>query len=223
MKYKNLENALRKKYKERLEEAYKNIESEDGLRFAMLHTLNKRTPYKGDRQEQKTKTKNALFRYYEKQLNQELEQLKRVEEVDSFGGRLVITLRWTKSRTWGYTLKSETNYGFESPTVSGCGYCKRSTGTAYSLNDHLPLLKLLYAKEEERLNEIRKAQILNHSKEHQEKYLCRRAFIGYGSGYGILPQFEGGVGTSSHERICETLGLKMESVNEDVFIVEVSE
>ena len=37
--------------------------------------------------------------------------------------------------------------------------------------------------------------------------------MGYGSGYGVIPKFESGVGVSCHERILKRLGFKMESIS----------
>ena len=45
--------------------------------------------------------------------------------------------------------------------------------------------------------------------------------FGYGSGYGILPSFEGGVGVSCYDRIFNKIGYKFETIasgkNFDVF------
>lgn len=40
-----------------------------------------------------------------------------------------------------------------------------------------------------------------------------REVLGYGSGYGILPYFEGGVGIESHRRIFEGLKAKFETID----------
>ena len=74
-----------------------------------------------------------------------------------------------------------------------------------ALNSNKSILKLLYEKKN---NNIDKS---NHE------------LLGYGSGYGIIPAFEGGVGVSSHQRIIEGIGLKMQTItstkNTDVFLI----
>ena len=46
-----------------------------------------------------------------------------------------------------------------------------------------------------------------------------RNIFGYGSGYGILPYFEGGVGVSSYYKIFNTIGLEFKQVNDTLYIV----
>ena len=50
-----------------------------------------------------------------------------------------------------------------------------------------------------------------------------REVLGYGSGYNVLPRFEGGVGINSHNTIIENLGLKWKKVTDtpstDVYLI----
>ena len=48
--------------------------------------------------------------------------------------------------------------------------------------------------------------------------------LGYGSGYGIIPRFEGGVGVSCHQTILAKLGYNMDNITStdrtDVYLIE---
>ena len=177
--------------------------------------------YQGDEETQKQK----LLRFIKRRVRAtEAERLAKVEAVEAsndFGGELIITLEWKKSYMWGMNPRASTNYGFQGSSIGGCGYCKTSTATAEALNSHAPILKALYLKECERLRELKKSTM---SKEDQEKYLSRRSFVGYGTGYGVMPYFEGGVGVSSHESTCKKIGLNMRSISDtphvNVYIVD---
>lgn len=151
-----------------------------------------------------------------------------------FGGDLVISVEWRTSRMWRANPKAFTNYGFTGSSIGGCGYDKQSTAVAEALNSHLPLIKLMCAKKEEIL---KKHKGEKHTREYREDdgakitrkelksdHDLTREYLGYGSGYSIIPYFEGGVGTGSHESICRNIGLEMRHVSNmkssDVFIVE---
>lgn len=60
-----------------------------------------------------------------------------------------------------------------------------------------------------------------HSLKDMKTGLKNHKIFGYGSGYGILPQLEGGVGVSCYPDIFKTVGLKFETIasgsNFDVF------
>lgn len=112
-----------------------------------------------------------------------------------------ITVEWSKSSMWGLNPHAETrtNNGLYYGTASGCGYDKESASIAEALNQDYSVLYMLYAKEDCRLG--------------QKEDISRRDFVGYGSGYGVLPSFEGGVGVSSHKNIFENCGYKFETVS----------
>jgi len=108
-----------------------------------------------------------------------------------------ISMEWKKNRTWGANPTAElwaTDGYFKTGSIGGCGYDKGSTAVAQALNQSNSVLKLLYALK----NETPTAK--NHD------------LFGYGSGYGILPRIEGGVGVSCYPRIFEKLGYKFETV-----------
>lgn len=124
---------------------------------------------------------------------------------------LSITIMWKKNPTWRANpratvrakLKTVEGYlqyeTYESASVGGCGYDKGSTAMAQGLNQCTALLRDLYQAEENRLNNAVNT--------------ARRDYIGYGSGYGVLPYFEGGVGVNSLRRVIEGLGFTFEHVS----------
>lgn len=139
-----------------------------------------------------------------KRIEQEVSGIKEVFNA----GKLIdvkIQLEWKRSRMWGsnptaeawvlYTDKEgqqRSNYVKYGP-VSGCGYDKGSTAVAGVLNQINEVLKPLYQKKNAA------ADTKNHE------------LLGYGSGYGILPSIEGGVGVSCYPRIFEKVGYKFET------------
>ena len=105
-----------------------------------------------------------------------------------------ISVEWHKSRTWGNCPRVEvrTNDGYYTGSASGCGYDKESAAVAQALNQSASVLKALY--------DMKEQNIEKHSHD----------VLGYGSGYGIRPYFEGGVGISCFRSIFERLGYKWE-------------
>lgn len=127
---------------------------------------------------------------------------------------ITITIEWTKSKMWGNNAQATANvqyknggYGvFESSRTSGCGYDKESTAVGECLTQINGLLKPMY------IIKNRKSTLKNHE------------IFGYGSGYGLLPYFEGGVGLSCYPRIIEKLKGKMNRISSgntfDVYKIE---
>lgn len=214
----------------RLEERLLKCETEEGLKHLMSV---ERKKYKGNVKEKFIK---FLKKKSEKFISYQLEKIKLIEEADHTNFEpLVITVEWNKSRTWARNPKSYTNYGFESRAISGCGYDKLSTATAEALNSYLPLLKLLYLAKDKAIRE-HKGEMVKEARWDGDKKVyvdveidtkngINRKYLGYGSGYGVLPSFEGAVGVSSHRSIIEGLGLKWEQVISteytDVFMVSL--
>ena len=174
----------------------------------------------------KTYTKNPeqkLTKFLENRRNKEIEEtdneIKSVESAPDFKNDFIITIEWVRSRTWGANPTVYTNTGYQHKGISGCGYDKRSTATGYALNSNLSILKMLYQRKEEELNKV----IASKDSTTDFKNGINRAKLGYGSGYGILPHFEGGVGVSSHERILNNIGLTLDHISDtkstDVYII----
>ena len=113
-----------------------------------------------------------------------------------------IWVEWKRSAYWGSnptataTVYNERGNvtGETSGRASGCGYDKRSAAVADALNDSESALKVLYTAEENALREGK---------------TDRRAALGYGLGYGVLPYFEGGVGVNCFWRFFQAQGYRV--------------
>ena len=89
--------------------------------------------------------------------------------------------------------------------TGGWGYDKLSTAIAEVLNQYHPLMKLMYEYIDNKMWDEESLTIDNHK------------VLGYGSGYGILPYFEHGVGVSSFYKIFDNLGLKLTEVTDELY------
>ena len=89
--------------------------------------------------------------------------------------------------------------------TGGSGYDKLSTALAEVLNQYQPLTKLMYNYIDDKMFEEGSLTINNHE------------VLGYGSGHGILPYFESGVGVSSFYKIFDNLGLKLTQVTDEFY------
>ena len=165
--------------------------------------------------------KNLIKSYYQRFLNKDIATVEHMEALlnsDLKINKILIAIEWKKSRTWGNNPYAEVKVVYNNNQIetftgsaSGCGYDKRSGATAQALNKCELLKALLYKAENKRLK--------NHSE------VTRRDFIGYGSGYGAIPRFEGGVGFRSHETILNNLNFKTSLYDEssatyDLYIFE---
>ena len=105
---------------------------------------------------------------------------------------------------WGANPNAECWYSYKdaegnhrsgyvtSGSIGGCGYDKGSTAVAMCLNQINEVLKPLYV-------------IKNNVVPMEQQ---NRDIFGYGSGYGILPSIEGGVGVSCYPKIFKSIGYK---------------
>lgn len=122
-----------------------------------------------------------------------------------------ISVEWKRSQMWGSNPSCEAvviGQGvYTSGSVGGCGYDKLSTAVAQSLNQSKSILKALY-----------------NYKEANGATKTNRDVFGYGSGYGILPSLEGGVGVSCYPDIFKTIGYKFQGVAHgktfDAYLIE---
>ena len=139
---------------------------------------------------------NATARALKENENRKRANLDKLTEAENAPDvfNIDVQIEWKNSRTWGANPFCECWGGgyYTTGRASGCGYDKRTAATADAFNSNPAIMKALYTAEEKRLAKRNKP--------------TRREFIGYGSGYGILPAFEGGVGISSHGRIFENIG-----------------
>lgn len=136
------------------------------------------------------------FREIDTQERKKIDQLKTAETAPELQ-YIYINVEWSKSRTWGAIPHAEirTNAGIYTGTAGGCGYDKESAAVAEALNKSPEIMRVLY--------------------ELKEKHPTtpHRDLFGYGSGYGELPYFEGGVGVSCFESILNQCGYTLTACN----------
>lgn len=115
--------------------------------------------------------------------------------------KINISVEWKKSATWGANPTAEVRvlttdgYKLFIGKASGCGYDKESAAIAQALNQSYSFLNLIYSIRENNTTE------------------SLRELLGYGSGYGLFPRLEGGVGVSCFRSIFEKLGFKWEDIS----------
>ena len=150
--------------------------------------------------EQREYLKARKQKAIQKELDKQFERISLISNAPDMTFATV-SIEWKKSSMWGSNPNASVSVGysdhsrniFESGSISGCGYDKESTAFARAINQSHSFLKALYLMKDANIDKS------NHE------------LFGYGSGYGILPYLEGGVGTSCFYRIFEKLGFKMEN------------
>lgn len=193
-----LRKQVEKENKKELKKAISNLNKAKKEDFANLwyysEKLTKRQKEKLTKNEQKEIIKNKIIKEYNTRLNKNLKRIDTIEKANNNIESITINVDWVKNRTWGYNPHATiyTNNGdITEGRASGCGYDKESTAIAEALNKNNDILKLLY---------------IAKNKKMTAKKTNSHDLLGYGSGYGVLPYFEGGVGTSSLLSIFRKLG-----------------
>jgi hypothetical protein len=136
-----------------------------------------------------------------KELNKEVNKIETIFDTTNVIKDIQVVIEWKKS-TWGKNPKAQITVNFEngirnsfvSGSIGGCGYDKECTSIAECFNQCNELLRILYNVKEQNID----------TNLHE--------LLGYGSGYGLLPYFEGGVGFSCLERILEKFGYKTSEI-----------
>lgn len=151
------------------------------------------------RSELKNKLTTHINKRFDSQINEVLSLESKVLKI--IGVR--VDVNWCKSATWGANPTAEAWITFinasgyreteylKSHSVSGCGYDKESTAVAEALNQ----------------SEVLKANLYAYANRPMNKNKTLNEIFGYGSGYGILPRFEGGVGSNCYTSIFAKLKL----------------
>lgn len=208
----NLKNSLVSKNNEEVKRQLENIENEN-MNILNFYTTNLRQEqYKEGKismDKFKACAKTKMLKETKKQLDKELKELEKVENNHKIFDNLYIQIS-SKKTNMGYQFKATLSDGFETIEgrfTGGWGYDKLSSAISEVLNEYLPLKELLYNYKEKYLFENKLLQADNHD------------ILGYGSGYGILPYFEGGVGVSSYYKIFNTIGLEFKQVNDTLYII----
>ena len=148
--------------------------------------------------EAKEKIKNKIIKEYGKRQIKDLEKIETIKETNENINTINISINWIKSPTWGYNPRATittSNGDITEGRASGCGYDKESAAIAEALNKNNNILKLLYVAKNKKMT-------LKNNNNHD--------LLGYGSGYGVLPYFEGGVGASSLMNIFKKLGYNVQ-------------
>lgn len=111
---------------------------------------------------------------------------------------LTINVEWKRSQMWGMNPTAEAyvnGIGYvSSGSIGKCGYDKQSTAVAKVLNQVPQFIKKLYELKENNVE------------------TKNRDLFGYGSGYGVLPSFEGGVGVSCYNSIFNAIGYEFKTI-----------
>lgn len=167
-------------------------------------------PYKGTPEQVEKKIRAALAKKKAGALAREMAKIEAAKAApDTLNNTLIIRLESHKGYM-GWQWKGSDNFGNEGRYTGGYGYDKHSTALAEILNMSPEILKRLYKAEDKRLG---MGKVLSDREDNS-----RREVIGYGSGYGVVPYFEGGVGASCHVQILERLGYTVTEGN-DVFVI----
>jgi hypothetical protein len=197
---KKLIKQVEKENKKELKKAISNLNKAKKEDFTNLwyysEKLTKRQKEK-TKSEQKEILKNKIINDYEKRLIKNLKRINTIENANNNIESITINVDWVRSQTWGYNPHATiyTNNGdVTEGRASGCGYDKESAAIAQALNQNNDILKLLYTAKNKKMT---------------LKNTNNRDLLGYGSGYGVLPYFEGGVGVSSLLNIFKKLNYKV--------------
>lgn len=120
-----------------------------------------------------------------------------------------ISVEWKRNSTWGAnpTADVRTVDGWFTGHASGCGYDKESAAVAEALNQSAAVRKVLYTLAENALQNGKSfSRFANGNVSWGD-------VIGYGSGYAVLPYFEGGVGVSCFWSILKNAGYEIRHVS----------
>lgn len=127
-----------------------------------------------------------------------LERAETARELDYIS----VSVEWKRNSYWGNNPTATVWADIETTgRASGCGYDKESAAIAEAFNKNPAILRILYHQAE---------KALENGESGRSKTSCTgynwAAAIGYGSGYSVLPYFEGGVGASSFWNIFQRAG-----------------
>lgn len=180
---------VKKENRKELKKAISNLNKAKKEDFTNLwyysEKLTKRQKEKLTKSEQKEIIKNKIIKEYEKRLAKDLKRIETIKNAKNDIDTITVNVDWVKNQTWGHNPHATiyTNNGdITEGKASGCGYDKESAAIAQALNQNNDIVKLLYIAKNKKMT-------LKNTNNHD--------LLGYGSGYGVLPYFEGGVGVSS--------------------------
>ena len=206
----NLLNSLSLEGKKELEKAVKSIEAGNMITIDHYITTLRQQQLKDGKitleKAQQIAIKKAN-KEAEKQTAEKIEKVKNIYATIENMEDINIIIQ-TKKTNLGYQHKAilaTDTIRIEGKYTGGWGYDKLSTAIAEVLNQYQPLMKAMYDYIDDKMFEEGSLTINNHK------------VLGYGSGYGILPYFESGVGVSSFYKIFDNLGLKLTQVTDEFY------
>ena len=208
----NLRNALISENNENVRSRIEGInEGNENLLYRYTTELRKKQFKEGkiDMEKYKKCAITKMQKEFKKSLDKKIKEVEKVENNHKIFDTLYIQVQCKKTN-FGYQYKatlSDTIEKIEGKYTGGWGYDKLSSAISEVLNEYLPLKELLYNYKEKYLFENKLIQADN------------RNIFGYGSGYGILPYFEGGVGVSSYYKIFNTIGLEFKQIDDTLYII----
>ena len=168
-------------YCQNCDENCKNKNDEGIKRYSTITRWKQYQNNKISRDEAVKYAQKRVSNMHKKDLKKRLEKLTAVENAQDLE-YINISIDWVNSNAWGRNPHAEalidgsTFIGY----ASGWGYDKESSAIAQALNQSYGVLKVLYTLKENAL---------------QIKESHEAPSIGYGTGCGVLPHFEHGVGT----------------------------
>ena len=206
----NLLNSLRLEGKKELEKVVKNIEA-GNMNTINFYITDLRKQQLKDGKITLEKVQQIAIKKASKEIEkQTAKKIEKVKQIDSTIESMedINIIVQTKKTNLGYQHKAilaTDTLRIEGKYTGGWGYDKLSTALAEVLNQYHPLMKLMYKYIDDKMFEEGSLTINNHK------------VLGYGSGYGILPYFESGVGVSSFYKIFDNLGLKLTQVTDEFY------
>lgn len=199
-----LKKEVEKYYSKQIEKLHKEGKSD----IIMWYGTNLvKVKYKNGELEEEKAYNKALKRAIKEKTQDKIKKLNKIELVEKAEDLeyIKINIDWIRNRTWGYNPKVKviTNISVYEDSASGCGYDKESSAIAGAFNQSNEILKVLYTLAENMLKEVGD---IAYYYTGCGGCVSWRNSIGYGSGYDILPYFEGGVGISCFESILNKCG-----------------
>lgn len=209
--FENLKKAIDRSEEEQAEKAYKRACCEYSALRKLL-TDNQWEKYKSgtlSREKSIELARKKAAREAKKNADRLRERLT-AAECANLPADVLLVIRWVRNSTWGWNPHAELFFDGMTFTgrASGCGYDKASAAMAEALNACPEIMRALYAKDDERPEGV-----------------TRRDWIGYGSGYGVLPAFEGGVGVRTLCEVLRTCGFSVDCTQsrDETYYIRITE
>lgn len=179
--------------------------SNDGLRRYSTETRwNQYTSGKIDRKKAVDYAVARMEKQIDKEVAEKRAHLDRVAASPDITS-IYVNVEYKRSSVWGYNPAVDVATSHDTRVftgyASGCGYDKESAAVADAFNKSNAILKVLYTIKENGLKAGLSDASATACTGHDNRNVC-----GYGSGYGVIPYFEGGVGVGCFWDILKKAG-----------------